>query len=128
MRNYVKKFMDLFNKPKVEEVKTKASARSSDKELKASLEKKLGDYNYSSSSYIVEELELPEEFFIKYPNSLLVSHYPAVYNRIVRAWSSPRTSKQLLEELVLKEEGFENRKGFPLEVISELLFLDSLIK
>jgi hypothetical protein len=52
---------------------------------------------------------------------VLASRFPRIVNRLARFWDSPRMIDACFEELLIDHRG--NRKGFPDEVLAELLTL-----
>jgi hypothetical protein len=51
----------------------------------------------------------------------LARHYPRIVNRVAEIWAQPLQCERYLDELMLDKRG--GRKGFPLDVASEIVAL-----
>ena len=70
------------------------------------------------------EQKIPEQFFIKYPDSALKNKFERILNEINDLWGTQQ-GRNYLEKLVVVDDRKE-RAGFDLTVMDEILYLTDL--
>ena len=73
----------------------------------------------------MKTLNIPDEFFDEYPNSLLQRDYTRVFDTINSIWGTLE-GQDYLDGIVLMEHDHIDRAGFPFEVFLELAALHAI--